>query len=1233
LWYCDNVPTVPGTGNQYQAGLVTLLRFLFREFFFVSFLFSSGFHVFKHRKGTDNNHNTIGTAPHIFIFKFVHVCIHSYAANGACVYVELNGPVLSVMNSQESVLQSQLPPFAASARVRATKQQTQLSQTRYAIHNTVSSTQYINTTTPPPPPPPPPPPLPAAATTTTTTMTPADDPTTDSEAAAASSSLQFRISTVLQQATVRWLKKEEALDILMNYERYGFVPNATAPSKPPSGSVFLVDRSKMKRWRKDGHDWKHKTDRHVFLKKKGKRVLECFYAHHMYNPRFQRRAYFRVDGHPIVLVHYLSSHSNHHGVKTPTPTVSANASEASSQLAQKPNHEPVVLGTPSVAASNSQIDTTDLKMEQQQSHHTRMQNDTSMNTFPFSARPRASPVIPVQSASGRDALSQPKRMLSLQTICPVTGPSVGGTRVLLVIEWASLMPAIATSQISLVCIFDTLEITPIRIADNVLAIDTPVQAGDTLVHVFVRSADQSFTSNEVTFHYNIEPDVTQLHSGLHQRQHQPHQRHRSRASPSSRIPQQTPGRSWMSDVSNFDSFHSPSPTAPSSTNASAPPLSSSPDMLNVSHTSIATEDDSIADEEVDAQTHSLLAQLRSHEQVFALGLLHLQQQLHTMVNRHIPLAEFHVTLTDLYDLVQSGRGGDDLLESILVQCISHIAQACNVSTSGGVVSNAAAAQTPEPHVSSIGPSAPASRSACASASTSTSTPASVSASASLMPDVSPGPAGLDSMRRLLRDAVQLCDHTGRTPLHYSAGLGFSRLAPFLVLFGANINAQDNAMQTPLHLAVASGDQVMIAALMAFGANPDIVDANGNRAAHIGDAATSVLFRDIESAERVIPFSEERFDGLTTEEKQRERAAYRQIMDSNVNVHSMDIQHMSGKPCGSALASGGTLRVNNHGTQRDHSVQPRIHLTSSNATGSGDPHGMVFMTPEYHASNDLLSDGMLSAGATSNNSPSAARTPDSSMATLPLRTLGQDGSGDVDSRTDRVVFPFLDTAQHGSSPGAGDLLHASSFHVSPILPESPLSMGLVPSRSREHLLGPKQNDDASPSASSAGADESCLQQSFENMTLRDMGINVSAIDDPNLSRDSFSRQVSMIQRRIRWWLTKRHEAAKKLQAHARGMLVRKHARQLRSSVRFIQSIVRKRRAQREFQVLRRTALTLQQNFRRRSQRKRAKIDQVYVIDSAAVQSPTSGATTSSTITSDPKPTAAETFADHVMQEER
>jgi hypothetical protein len=51
--------------------------------------------------------------------------------------------------------------------------------------------------------------------------------------------------------------------LLQTYASLGLALSTALPTRPPSGSIMLYDKSKTKRWRQDGYKWKGKSDRHM----------------------------------------------------------------------------------------------------------------------------------------------------------------------------------------------------------------------------------------------------------------------------------------------------------------------------------------------------------------------------------------------------------------------------------------------------------------------------------------------------------------------------------------------------------------------------------------------------------------------------------------------------------------------------------------------------------------------------------------------------------------------------------------------------------------------------------------------------------------------------------------------------------------------------------------------------------------------------------------------------------
>ncbi|CAA2991375.1 calmodulin-binding transcription activator 4-like isoform X1 [Olea europaea subsp. europaea] len=111
-------------------------------------------------------------------------------------------------------------------------------------------------------------------------------------------------------AQVRWLKPAEVLFILQNHEERQITHKV--PHMPASGSLYLFNKRVLKYFRKDGHSWRRRrgqrttAEAHERLKVGNAEVLNCYYAHGLQNPSFQRRSYWMLDPayEHIVLVHY-----------------------------------------------------------------------------------------------------------------------------------------------------------------------------------------------------------------------------------------------------------------------------------------------------------------------------------------------------------------------------------------------------------------------------------------------------------------------------------------------------------------------------------------------------------------------------------------------------------------------------------------------------------------------------------------------------------------------------------------------------------------------------------------------------------------------------------------------------------------------------------------------------------------------------------------------------------------
>ena len=77
--------------------------------------------------------------------------------------------------------------------------------------------------------------------------------------------------------------------------------------------------------------------------------------------------------------------------------------------------------------------------------------------------------------------------------------------------------------------------------------------------------------------------------------------------------------------------------------------------------------------------------------------------------------------------------------------------------------------------------------------------------------------------------VDCIDQDGNTPLHLAAQESLYRLVNFLVIHGANVNAQNNNLDTPLHKAAVTGNLKTVHCLCDAGANRSLTNEHGKTA--------------------------------------------------------------------------------------------------------------------------------------------------------------------------------------------------------------------------------------------------------------------------------------------------------------------------------------------------------------------------------------------------------------------
>ncbi|XP_064599533.1 LOW QUALITY PROTEIN: calmodulin-binding transcription activator 2-like [Liolophura sinensis] len=108
-----------------------------------------------------------------------------------------------------------------------------------------------------------------------------------------------------------WNSNEEIASLLIAFEKHKEWKQREIRIRPPSGSMLLYSRNKV-RYRKDGYSWKKRKDGktiredHMKLKVQGVECIYGSYVHSAVLPTFHRRCYWLLQNPDIVLVHYLN---------------------------------------------------------------------------------------------------------------------------------------------------------------------------------------------------------------------------------------------------------------------------------------------------------------------------------------------------------------------------------------------------------------------------------------------------------------------------------------------------------------------------------------------------------------------------------------------------------------------------------------------------------------------------------------------------------------------------------------------------------------------------------------------------------------------------------------------------------------------------------------------------------------------------------------------------------------
>lgn len=87
---------------------------------------------------------------------------------------------------------------------------------------------------------------------------------------------------------------------------------------------------------------------------------------------------------------------------------------------------------------------------------------------------------------------------------------------------------------------------------------------------------------------------------------------------------------------------------------------------------------------------------------------------------------------------------------------------------------------------------------------------------------------IEEVRRLLKSgsAVNVEDHTARTPIHVACRKKHPSIVAVLIEAGANVNVQDIFGISPLNFAVSAGNLELVDLLLEHKADPNAIDCDG-----------------------------------------------------------------------------------------------------------------------------------------------------------------------------------------------------------------------------------------------------------------------------------------------------------------------------------------------------------------------------------------------------------------------
>ncbi|XP_001625187.2 calmodulin-binding transcription activator 2 isoform X2 [Nematostella vectensis] len=123
---------------------------------------------------------------------------------------------------------------------------------------------------------------------------------------------RIKKASCLPSVKLGWNSNEVLLSILISFDKHKEWFTDKIPSRPPNGSMFLINRHEFRDYRRDGYTWKKRTkstttrEDHFKLKVQGIDCISVLYTHSDVIPTFHKRFYWLIQNPSIILIHYVN---------------------------------------------------------------------------------------------------------------------------------------------------------------------------------------------------------------------------------------------------------------------------------------------------------------------------------------------------------------------------------------------------------------------------------------------------------------------------------------------------------------------------------------------------------------------------------------------------------------------------------------------------------------------------------------------------------------------------------------------------------------------------------------------------------------------------------------------------------------------------------------------------------------------------------------------------------------